>query len=64
MAKKRLNRTSMIPVRLDGELVKGLDIIALKNNKYRSELIREAVKDLITKYDFFSRDKKDQLQIT
>ena len=58
MPKKKLQRTQMIPVRLERYMIQGLDIIAIKQNKYRSELIREAIVDLIQKYDAFEISKK------
>ena len=41
----------MVPLRIEPDLVKKLHILALKRNLYRSELIREAIRDLILKYD-------------
>lgn len=53
MAKRRIRDKIMIPVRLERDVVKEIDIIALKTNKYRSEIIREALQDLVKKYGFF-----------
>ena len=58
MPKKKLQRTQMVPIRLERYMIQGLDIIAIKQNKYRSELIREAIVDLIQKYDAFEISKK------
>ena len=53
MAKRRLRDKIMVPVCLERDVVKELDIIALKTNKYRSEIIREALTDVVKKYGFF-----------
>jgi len=49
MAKRRFSRKQMVPIRLDHHLVRELDILALKQSRYRSELIREALNDFIRK---------------
>ena len=56
--KKALRRTVLIPVRLEVEAVKKLDMLAIKENKYRSELIREGMKDLIKKYEFYEKNPR------
>ena len=48
--KRKLNRKgTMIPVRLEAQLVKELDLYAIKNDMYRSEVIREAIKQYLNK---------------
>jgi metal-responsive CopG/Arc/MetJ family transcriptional regulator len=57
--KRRIMRKSvMVPVRMDLELLKEIDIIAMRRNAYRSELIREALRDLVRK----SRGVQKELQ--
>ncbi len=53
MSKRRIRDKIMVPVRLERDLVKELDIIALKTNKFRSEIIREALADAVKKHGFF-----------
>ena len=50
MVKKKLHRTQMVPIRLEHELIHQLDILAITQNKYRSELIRDAIRELVTKH--------------
>jgi metal-responsive CopG/Arc/MetJ family transcriptional regulator len=45
--KKRLMRSQMITLRLPRELLKGLDMIALEQEKYRSELVIEAIRQYL-----------------
>ncbi len=57
MAKKKLYRTQLVPVRIEHALVHRLDILAITHSKYRSELIREGISDLIKKYDALEKSK-------
>ena len=53
VAKRRIRDKVMVPVRLEKDLVREIDIIALKTNQYRSEVIREALHDAVRKHGFF-----------
>lgn len=57
MAKRKLRDKILVPVRIDRELVKELDIIALKTNRYRSEIIREAITEAVKRYHFLENQK-------
>jgi metal-responsive CopG/Arc/MetJ family transcriptional regulator len=49
MTKKRLLRTQLITVRVPREDLKRLDVMALEQEKYRSELILEALRAFLAK---------------
>ncbi len=51
MARKLIKKRTLVPVRIEPDLLKSLDVIGIKQNLYRSELIREAIRDLIIKYE-------------
>lgn len=41
--KKKISRKTLVPVRLDNEQLRGIDLLCVKENCYRSEIIREAI---------------------
>jgi len=49
MRPRIMKRSVMVPVRIDEDLLREVDVIALRRKKYRSELIREALRDLVKK---------------
>ena len=49
MAKKRFLRTQLVTLRLPREALKRLDVMALEREKYRSELIVEALEEYLAR---------------
>ena len=57
MRRRVIKRSAMVPVRIQEDMLKELDIIAMRQNRYRSELIREAIKDFLKKSKFLIVDR-------
>lgn len=47
--KKKITRKTLVPVRLDNEQVKQIDLLCIQRTCYRSEIIREAISEYILK---------------
>lgn len=49
MAKKRLLRTQLVTMRLPRETLRRLDVLALEQEKYRSELMVQAIQEYLSR---------------
>lgn len=49
MTKKKMLRTQLVTLRLPRETLKRLDVLALERERYRSELIVEAIQQYLNR---------------
>ena len=47
--KKKMNRTVLVTLRLPREMAKGLDLLCLQRERYRSEVMVEAIAQYLEK---------------
>lgn len=58
MKKKTFERSKLISVRLDREMLKRLEILSIERQKYRSELIHEAIADYLKKEQALQKSRQ------